>query len=418
MEKAGIGARGPGALSIDALTVAAWSLRPDIAVAAADVATGNAAERVAVELPNPTLSIDPGYLYDNVNHNVSPWTIAAAVGFTIETAGKREIRVAQARADTEARRWQFAETLWRAREDVRKAVLARQLAEAALALAEQEAGLRRSFTQWVDAEFRFGAVAQPDRLAAQTALTQAEIQFRSAGGDLAAADAALASSVGLAAENLPLAGIPPVAIDELPDPATLEPATLRRWGLVDRLSISHALADYAVTEQDLRMAVAKQYPDIAFGPGYSFDKGDKGVTLSLGFTLPLFHGEGAAIDQAIAARRKAATTFEAAQADALAQVDTALARYRAAFPALATARDGEAAAGRAAKAAERRLNMGDADRGEFLTAQIAWVESRRAALDAHLASFDALIALEDAIQRPVWPQSRLTVQRPDSKPAE
>ena len=36
-----------------------------------------------------------------------------------------------------------------------------------------------------------------------------------------------------------------------------------------------------LAEQALQLAVAKQYPDLAFGPGYTYDKGDKGITLNL-----------------------------------------------------------------------------------------------------------------------------------------
>src|ERR1044072_5341004 len=41
--------------TLDALTVAAWSLRSDIGVATADVLAGSAAERVAGLMPNPSL---------------------------------------------------------------------------------------------------------------------------------------------------------------------------------------------------------------------------------------------------------------------------------------------------------------------------------------------------------------------------
>ena len=397
--------------TLDGLTVAAWALRPEIAVAAADVAAAMAAERTAAELPNPSLSLDPAYLHDNAGGALSPWTLAASLGFTIETGGKREIRRAQSRAESDLRRWQLAEATWQVRQDIRKALIARMVAQHALATAERETSLRQSFSTWMENAFRFGAVAQTDRLNAATGLAQAQGTLRTARGDLAAAEAALAAAVGVTAAHFPFNALTVPLTDVLPEPGGAD--GLRDEALVNRLSLRRALAVYAVTEQALRMAVAKQYPDISFGPGYIYDKGDRGVTLNLGFTLPLFHGAQAAIDEALAARAKAATQFEAAQAVALAEIETATARYGAARAAWAEARAAEQAGEQAAAAVDRRLAMGAADRGEVVTAGLVQVASRRATLESLRAALDALGALEDGLQRPVWPVSTLVVPRPD-----
>ncbi len=404
--------------SLDSLTAAAWTLRPEVAAAAADVAAANAAQRVAGQLPNPVLSLGPAYLSHNANANVSPWVMAASLGFTIETGGKRAIRKAQARAALQVLQWQSAETLWQTRQDVRKALLEWQLAGLSLALAEQEAALRADISNWVDTEIRFGAAAQPERLTAQTGLAQAQAQLRTARGELAAAQAALAASLGVVTENLPLERVQPVALDSLPDPAATPRARWREWSVLNRLSINRALADYQVAEQELRMAVAKQYPDISFGPGYTYDKGDSVITLALGLTLPVLHTERAQINAALAARQKVATHFEVTQGQALAQVDTALARYIAAYASLEQTRKAEAAVATAVSSAQRRLNEGAADRGELLSAQLASVTARRATLDAVRSATSALELLEESVQRPVWPLSKLTVQEPRVAGAE
>lgn len=402
--------------NLDSLTVAAWALRPEIAVAAADVAAAMAAERTAAELPNPTLSLDPAYLYDNASGNLSPWTLAASLGFTIETGGKREIRRAQSRAESQVRRWQLAEATWQVRQDIRKALIARLVAQQSLATAERETSLRQSFSAWVENAFRFGAVAQTDRLNAATSLAQAQGALRSARGDLATADAVLAAAVGVTSEHFPFKALTAPLIDMLPEPGGAD--VLRNEALINRLSVRRALADYAVTEQALRMAVAKQYPDISFGPGYIYDKGDRGVTLNLGFTLPLFHGGQAAIDEALAARAKAATQFEAAQSTALTEIETASARYGATLAAWTESKAAEEAADQAAAAVDRRLAMGAADRSEVVTAGLVQVASKRATLDALRAALDALGALEDGLQRPLWPASTLVVPRPDTPPMQ
>ena len=106
--------------SIDCVTVAAWSLRSDVAVAEADINTGLSAEKVAGLVPNPTLGFDESSFLTNYLEDPTMWVVSAALSFTLETGNKREIRVDQARADTETRRWHLAELLWLGRSDLRR----------------------------------------------------------------------------------------------------------------------------------------------------------------------------------------------------------------------------------------------------------------------------------------------------------
>jgi len=184
------------------------------------------------------------------------------------------------------------------------------------------------------------------------------------------------------------------------------------------LTVRHALADYAVTEQALRQALARQYPDVNLGPGYTYDRGDHAITVAAGATVPLLHDESAAIAQAVNVRTTAAAQFQAAQSVAWSDVDGAVVRYGAAYTAWTDAKNGQASAVTTADEVQRRLNAGAADRGELLTAQINLALTQRATLDAYKLTIDALGAIEDSVQRPIWPVSRLSIQRPDTASRE
>jgi outer membrane protein, heavy metal efflux system len=404
--------------TLDALTVAAWSLRSDIAVATADVRAATATERVADLMPNPMFSLDPSIALTNVVDDPSPWVVGTALSFTIETGGKRQIRLAQARADTETRRWHLAETLWQARAELRRALVARALAQRSVTLAENEVTLNQNFLDWVETQIRFGAGVGQDRLTAQSNLARAQVQLRTSRGDLATAEAQIASAAGIAVENLPLDQLAPLDIDALPEPDTNDIGALRELGVVNRLTVRHALADYTVTEEALRQAVAKQYPDVSIGPGYSFDRGDHTLHLGIGFTVPLLHTERDGIAEAVAVRSRAAAQFQAAQSQALGEIDTASARAGAAYAALTEAKGVEESARNAVAETERRLRAGAADRGVVLTSQLGLALAERASLDALRALTDALGSLEDGVQRPLWPVSRLALQRPDRSTPE
>jgi len=413
-----MGLSAAGGWNLDALTVAAWSLRSDVAVAEADINTGLSAEKVAGLVPNPTLSLDESSFLTNNLQDPAIWVISAALSFTLETANKREIRVDQARADTETRRWHLAELLWQGRSELRKAMTARDLAAMSIKLAEDELKLREDYLDWVETQIRFGVGIGPERLNAQTNLVRAQAQLRASRGELASAEAQIAAATGIAIENLPLPQVQPIVTDAVPAPDSYDRGNLRDMAIVNRLTVRHALADYAVTEQALRQALARQYPDVNLGPGYTYDRGDHAITVAAGATVPLLHDESAAIAQAVNVRTTAAAQFQAAQSVALSDVDGAVVRYGAAYTAWTDAKNGQALAVTTADEVQRRLNAGAADRGELLTAQINLALTQRATLDAYKLTIDALGAIEDSVQRPIWPVSRLSIQRPDTASRE
>lgn len=391
-----------GRWSLDELTLAAWVLRPEVAVARAEVDAAHAAAAVDSRRPNPPLDGSVERV-GNPTENISPWVVGASLGLVIETGGKRGIRRDRALAREQALEWQLAETMWRTRADLRRALLNRTLAARTLALDDQEVGLRRDYLDWIDTKLRYGAATSQDRLAASEARSRAESQRDLDAAALASASAGLAAAAGV--RSLP--ALAPVDLDALPDFAAADLERSRELALTHRLDVRRALADYDVAEQDLRAAVAAQYPNFTLGPGYLFDQGARKITLTPNLPVSLFHSGRPAVEQAVATRRVAALKFDQVQADALAAVDRSIALYRATTRALASAEGAEREASATLAAARRRLAAGAADRGEVLGAGIDRVLRERNTLDARRAVVDAMSALEDAVQRPLFPASTL-----------
>ena len=71
-------------------------------------------------------------------------------------------------------------------------------------------------------------------------------------------------------------------------------------------------------------------PDLKLGPGYKLDQNENKWTLGIGFELPILNQHKGAIAEAEGRRAEAAARFHAVQARALAEIDVALAVYRAA----------------------------------------------------------------------------------------
>src|SRR5262249_39717111 len=116
-----------------------------------------------------------------------------------------------------------------------------------------------------------GEKAGPAVDAALAAATQAQADLAAAGIAQQDARAPLAAAIGV-----PVAAIDGIAID-FDAVATIPPAppdaSARRNAIFDRADLLASLADYAAAESALQLEVAKQYPDIHLGSGYTYDTG-------------------------------------------------------------------------------------------------------------------------------------------------
>ena len=162
----------------------------------------------------------------------------------------------------------------------------------------------------------------------------------------------------------PLAGVPPIADADV--------SAARDLALVNRLDVRRALEEYAIAEQDLRAAVATQYPDLTLAPGYLLDQADHKITLGLDLPVPLFHNANAAIQRAIAERAVAAAKFDDTQAGGARRDRRGVSRSTTRARRARGRRAGPSATRPTrSRRSQRRLAAGGADRGELLAGEIA-----------------------------------------------
>ena len=391
--------------SLDQLTLAAWALRTDVAVARAEVDAARAATGLAARRPDPVLrSPNEKVISDTLG---SPWVLAAEVAFTLELGGKREIRRQRALAEQAVLGWRLGEILWSARAEVRAGLLEHTFARLRLALDEDEVMLRRAYLAWVETRFARGAATAQERLLALEALGTIESRRELDGAALAKSSATLAAAIGVSSRALGRVEprLPPV--DDLPSVVPSDLNAARDLAISNRLDIRRALAEYEIAEQDLRAAVASQYPDLSLVPGYLVDQGDHKIALGFELPLPLRNSSDARIARAVAARTVAAARFDQVQSTALAEIDIGFVQYQATLRALAAAIEAEQETEGALAAAQRRLTAGAADRGELLGTQVALITRSRNTLDARRAVLEAVTALEHGVERPLYPPSSL-----------
>ncbi len=380
------------------LTLVAFYFHPDLDVARARVGVAEAAVITAGARPNPTLAWSPRFTA-NPSAGVFPWTLGIAFDIPLETMNKRGYRIKQAQALTEAERLALAATFWSVRSRARAALLEHLLAVRQLDLLRAEEAARAEAVALMEQKLAVGEVSRPDVDAASIELTRTKLAVHAAQGQVAEKYTALATALGVPVSALEGARFAWPELDQPPAmPDTLQ---LQEAGLLNRLDVRRMLAEYAAAEAALQLEVAKQYPDVHLGPGYSWDQGDHRYTLGLAVSLPVLNQNQGPIAEAEARRKQLAAQFLALQASVIGQIEQATARYRAALLELAKAEKLVALLHQQEAAMQHAVQIGESDRLALADIRVQAAVASRAWLDALSKVQAALGALEDAVQRPL-----------------
>lgn len=388
------------------LTLVAFYFHPSLDVARAQWKVSEGESVTASARPNPTLSVAPGYTA-NAASAVSPWLAAVNFDVPIETAGKRGYRKAKAKQLSESARLNIVTTAWQVRKNLRDSLLDFADAQERQSLLTKQNEVQRELVRRFQEQLQAGAISAAD-------ISLARIAFTKSQSDLSAAQTRLVEMRVRIAENL---GMPASSLAnenfglDFPTQINLNASEARRRALQSRTDILAALADYAATQSELQLQVAKQFPDVHIGPGYQYDQGGNKWSLGLTVELPLLNRNQGGIAEAKARREESAAKLLALQAKISAEIDRASAAYQAAQEQLTSGRLLLELQTRQQKFVEDQLKAGEIDRLQVLTAQMEFQSAKILQLDAQTRARKALADFEDAVQQPFDSQPAMLVEQ-------
>jgi len=397
-DRAGIEHAPGGPWDLPSLTLVAFYYAPELDVARARWGVARAGRITAGERPNPTLGVSQGY-NSSSPAGTTRWIPEAVLGIPIETAGKRGIRMSEARNLSESARLDVLSVAWQVRSRVRRYFVDLFVARGTGSLLTEQKELQAENVRLLELQLAAGEVSANEATQARIALDQSR---------LAALDAAQRSEQ--ARINLAQAlGLPVKALDEVAFSfdglrqveGELPANEIRRRALVSRADILGALSEYEACQEALRLEVAKQYPDLDIGAGYQLDQTDSKWTLGLNLTLPVLNRNKGPIAEAEARRTEVAARFQALQSRVIAEIDGAFVSLRAAAERTTTA--GTLLANLEAReaSAEAAYRLGQIARLELVGSQLELASGQLARLDALARAQQAKGELEDAMQAPL-----------------
>ena len=404
----------PAAWDFSRLTLAAYYYHPDLDLARAKWGAAQAGVKTAGGRPNPSLSLAPEYGSIPVP---SPWALGLSLDLPIETAGKRGFRIAEAKNLSESARLDLANVAWEVRSRLRERLVEMAAANQRQARLQEQREIQEQIVKVLELRLEAGEASRPEVTLAEIALDQvrlAEIETRkqSAEGRVQVADA-----LGLSVSALAGVTISWTEFESLPAAADLVSQDVRRQALLNRADLLAALAEYAASQSALQLEIARQYPDLHLGPGYTFDQGQDKWALGLSLELPIVNRNRGPIAEAEARRSEAATKFTSLQARVQGEIDQAVAGYDAALQQLQTADTLEGSHQAQVDSAQAQFERGEFDRLDLLSAQVELAAAQLSRLDAWLKAQEALGRLEDAIERPLGPEEKFPAV-PEKNPRE
>jgi len=389
----------PAAWDIKALTLAALYYHPDMDIARAQWGIAKGGRITAGERPNPALNPLMGYNTTSPRSEVTPWIPEIALELTIETAGKRGIRIAEARHLSEAARWQILSTAWSVRSRLRGALLEVYAAgELAALLADQEK-IQSEFVRILEIQRAAGEASTFDLTQSRVALDASRLAAIEADRAKEEALAQLAAALGVSRRAVDGAAISfDVFSRAEPD---LPAGEVRRHAVLNRSDIRAALAEYEASQSALKLEIAKQYPDINLGPDYQLDQTDSKWTIGLGLVLPVFSRNRGPIAEAAAGREESAARFLALQSQVIGEIDAAIEDCRAALRKFRAAEDLAANLAGQERAARAQRELGEISPLEFLGIRLELNAGAQARLEALVQAQEAVGRLENAAQSPL-----------------
>jgi outer membrane protein TolC len=397
VEQVGVDRWPPSTWDLEALTLAALYFSPDLDVARARWGVSEAGTITAGARPDPSLNASIGY--DSTTELIRPWIPEVVLSLPVETAGKRGIRVNQARALSQAAQLDVLQTAWAVRGRLRRSFV--DLFQAT----EMEAQLLRLndiqvlSLELLEAQLEMGAISANELTQARIAAGRTRLAAFEATRNRQRARVELASAVGV--PSAALDGIA-VSFDELEHLTTELPTDeVRRQALVHRADILSALAAYEATQAALQLEIAKQYPDLDIGAGYQLDQVVNKWTLGLNLILPIFNRNKGPIAEAEAVRAESAAQFLALQSRVLAEVDGAAVSFRSAVQAVTEVDAMLAKLEQREASIQTAYRLGAISRLEVLGAEIEVAAGRVARIESLVSAQLAAGELENAVQNPL-----------------
>jgi cobalt-zinc-cadmium efflux system outer membrane protein len=385
---------------LNRLTLAAVYYSPRMQVAYEEFNLSRQAVKTASQLINPKLTV-PLEHHSDTSGGRSPWTAGALIEFIYEFQGKREARIARARAQMEAARVHVRETAWDLRTDLHTACLDYYRALRQEKLAGDRLALLRQKLEVLQARNKVGEAGAAAVNRVDLAMQQARLDLTDAKARVSDFRHQLTSLTGLSPDEFRNIEFSFDTLKRLAEAGRVSESDLRESALLHRTDITRALYEYKAVEQGLKLEIEKQYPDLDLSPGLIFDQSDKLWTLGSSWVLPLFHNNQGPINEALSRRKLMQARFIDLQTNLLNMLHETLGRYEMLQSSRSVTGEIKQKLEQQGRAIRNQYDQGYSSRLDMINAELDLNAGRQAVLSSNTQLIGTLMQLEEIVQKPL-----------------
>lgn len=324
----------PDVWDVNTLTMAAIYYQPSILAAYHRWEIACAKIIKAEETKNPFLGISSTNELNS--EETTPWIFGILFTPHITTASKGKIEVNQAKREAEAAKIEFAITIWKTRNAIRRNLLALYKLEKSIPLLKKQAIYEFDILQIVKQQVANNDLTPLELMRSTNSYLHNSILLQEAREERTKILSDIAKTVGVPISALSSISFSFKEFEHHPSYAAIPFKAIQKKTLLTSPDLMKALEQYEASQYALQLEIAKQYPNFDLGPAYTWDKGISRWGFGLGLLLPVFNQNKGGIAEAKAKRAEQRAKAITLQASILHQLEQAQISYSTAIRKLQT----------------------------------------------------------------------------------
>ena len=310
---------------------------------------------------------------------------AFGLSFTtlFETADKAKIREERARNQSLIKRLELRKLAWDIKTDLTLNYLRYHQLLLNLQIIRSEIKLQNEILNMLKKRKSLGLSSSIDSNFNQIELNKNIQKLNEEQYQLNETKSKLASILGISAEKLNTMRIANINMDQSIEifSKTLDDETKQQdvinLGLFNRIDLRIALAKYAVSESQLKLNVANQYPDIRFSPAYIFDYGSSKWLLGVTSLIPTVEKNKNLVEEAKKLRDIESLQVEKIQTSIINELAKLRDNYINAKDMVRKDTEDLSAANELENSIESKFNQGEIDRIELTQQKLITMQYKR-----------------------------------------